>query len=392
MNENVKVNDNAEVRAVPANDPAVKTFAKPKKSPRVLRRIVLMAVVPLALIVGGGWYWIHGGRYMSTDNAYVHQDEVSISPEVSGRVKQVMVQQDQMVKKGDVLFTIDDATYKIAVEKAESAVASARMQVGQLRAAWSAAKAKVESEQENLAYNESMVARQEKLRATGINTQSVLDSSQHDLNQARQTLVEAEQSLATAKAALDGNPDIPTDSHPVVLAALAALDQAKLDLSHAVIKAPVDGAMAQTSSLQAGSFVQAGTALAAIVTTDTSWVEANFNETDLEHIKPGDPATLTVDAYPDTTLKATVESIGAGTGATFSLLPAQNATGNWVKVVQRVPVRLKILDGNAGVTLRAGLSVSATVDTGHVRGLPPFLHSALAMVGLASEANAHEHQ
>lgn len=384
MNENVKTDGTKDATALGVGDEVLMVEVKRGKSRRLVRRIALMAVVPLALVIGGGWYWINGGRYLSTENAYVNQDAVSISPQISGIVKQVMVRSDERVTPGEVLFTIDDATYRIAVEKAESAVASARLEVGQLRAAWNAAKVKVDSARETLDYDETTLARQQKLTSNGINTQSALDSSLHDVNQARQSLAEAEQNLATAKAALDDNPEIETDKHPIVLSALAALDQAKLDLAHAVVKAPVAGAMAQMSSLQAGGYVTSGTAVAAIVETGDSWVEANYNETDLEHIKPGDPATLTLDAYPDMPLKAEVQSIGAGTGATFSLLPAQNATGNWVKVVQRVPVRLKIIDTDSKVALRAGLSVSTTIDTGYIRALPSFLG------GFGQEAKAHE--
>lgn len=361
--------------------------ASPAPARRSRFRITLMLALPLALLLAGSWYWITGGRYVSTENAYVHQDMVSVSTEVAGRIVDVPVHRDQRVGVGAILFRIDDSAYRIALEKAESAVAAARLQVEQMRVAFQAATVNTQAARETLAYQQSLLARQEKLRNTGFNTQIELEKSKHEVNLASQALSDAEQAMAGAKAALGGDPALAADSHPVVQAALAQRDQARLDLDNTIIKAPVAGTVSQMDGLQVGEYVKVGTASLSIVQSDHSWVEANFNETDLEFIREGQPATLNLDSYPDLDLHGQVSSVGAGTGAVFSLLPAQNATGNWVKVVQRVPVRL-VFTGPDIPLLRAGLSVSVSIDTGHSRHMPAFLEGVAALIGSDARAVA----
>ncbi len=375
-------NKQPDIAAVPKQALVVDGMAAASPAParRSRFRIVLMLALPLALLLAGSWYWITGGRYVSTENAYVHQDMVSVSTEVAGRIVDVPVHRDQMVGVGAILFRIDDSAYKIALEKAESAVAAARLQVEQMRVAFQAATVNTQAARETLAYQQSLLARQEKLRSTGFNTQIDLEKSQHEVNLASQSVSDAEQAMAGAKAALGGDPAIATDSHPVVQAALAQRDQARLDLDNTVIRAPVGGTVSQMDGLQVGEYVKVGTASLSIVQSDHSWVEANFNETDLEFIREGQAATLNLDSYPDLDLHGQVSSVGAGTGAVFSLLPAQNATGNWVKVVQRVPVRL-VFTGSDIPLLRAGLSVSVSIDTGHTRHMPAFLQGVAALIG-----------
>lgn len=368
----------------PPNPPADFTPAKKKRS---LGKTLLMVSLPLALAAGGGWYWLNGGRIISTENAYVQQDKVPISPEISGRVAAVFVTADKPVKAGDKLFELDKSAFEIALAKTESAVSSARLQVEQMRTAWKQAKAGMETAKDKLAFQQSQFERQQKLRSTGINTVNEMDQSQHDVAQAQLELAETEARVSGALAALGGKPDIATDRHPVVLSALAAQEQARLDLKNTLVLAPADGLIAQASGLQTGEYVRAGSPVLAIVTTGKAWVEANFNETDLTNLKAGQKATLSLDAYPDVEFSGTVESIGAGTGATFSLLPAQNATGNWVKVVQRVPVRILIENAPEG-ELRTGLSVSVEVDTEHKRQLPAFAQNVLGWFGYTSSAQA----
>ncbi len=188
----------------------------------------------------------------------------------------------------------------------------------------------------------------------------------------------AKQGIESAKAALGGNPDIETDKHPTVLAALAARDKAAYDLDQTTVQAPADGIIAQASSFKVGQFVGVGTPLFSLVETDDTWIDANFKETQLTHMKPGQKADVVLDTYPDKTFEATVQAVGAGTGAEFSLLPAQNATGNWVKVTQRIPVRLQLTDPDAKLALRTGMSATVTVDTGVSRGFPHFFSRAAA--------------
>lgn len=360
--------------------------ANPSKKPRRRGlRYLLMAAFPLALAAVGGWYWVSGGRWASTDNAYVQQNKVLVAPEVEGRIAEVLVGQNQMVKPGDVLFRIDDAAYRIALEKADGAVALARLQVEELRTRLKDAELKAETARNTLAFQEVQFGRQEKLRQTGNTTEAQYDSARHDLDLARQAVAEASQGVTDTLVALGGDANIETDKHPSVLGALAAQNSARLDLKRSVVHAPTTGTASQVANLQVGQYVGSGSPVMAIIDTTSTWVEANFKETDLSHMRPGQPAELTLDAYPDVTITGHIDSLGGGTGAIFSLLPAQNATGNWVKVVQRVPVRIA-LDEPTSLPLKAGLSVGVDVDTGFVRPLPAFLRTALDTLGLAPEA------
>ncbi|MCM5559030.1 HlyD family secretion protein [Pleomorphomonas sp. JP5] len=361
--------------------------SSPLPSPKPRRRGVrylLMAALPLALVAAGGWYWVIGGRWASTDNAYVQQNKVLVAPEIEGRIAEVLVGQNQMVKPGDVLFRIDDAAYRIALEKADGAVALARLQVEELRTSLRDAELKAETARNTLAFREVQFGRQEKLRQTGNATEAQYDSARHDLDLARQAVAEAEQGVTDALVALGGDAHIETDKHPSVLGALAAQDSARLDLKRSVVRAPTTGTVSQVANLQVGQYIGSGSPVMAIIDTTSTWVEANFKETDLGHMRPGQSAELTFDAYPDVTIRGHVDSLGGGTGAIFSLLPAQNATGNWVKVVQRVPVRIA-LDEPTSLPLKAGLSVGVDVDTGFVRPLPTFLRTALGTLGFVPE-------
>ena len=377
------MSDTEETPAAPSSAPVAPASPSAKPRRRSFLRYPLMAALPLALIAAGGWYWVTGGRWASTDNAYVQQNKVLVATEVEGRIAEVLVSQNQTVKPGDILFRIDDATYRIALEKADGAVALARLQVEELRTRFKDAELKADTARNTLAFRTVQFGRQEKLRATGNATEAQYDSARHDLDLAREAVAEAEQGVADALVALDGNADIATDKHPSVLGALAAQNSARLDLQRTVVRAPTTGTVSQVGNLQIGQYIASGSPAMAIIDTTSAWVEANFKETDLGHMRLGQPAELTLDAYPDTTIKGHVESFGGGTGAVFSLLPAQNATGNWVKVVQRVPVRIA-LDEPTSLPFKAGLSVGVEVDTGFVRPLPAFLRTALDTLGIAS--------
>lgn len=365
--------------------PPASVSANPSRKPRrrSLLRYPLMIALPLVLVAAGAWYWVVGGRWASTDNAYVQQNKVLVAPEVEGRIAEVRVGQNQTVRPGDVLFRIDDASYRIALEKADGAVALARLQVEELRTRLKDARLKADTARNTLAFQEVQFGRQDKLRQTGNATEAQYDTARHDLDLARQAVAEAEQGVADTLVALGGDANIETDKHPSVLGALAAQDSARLDLERVVVRAPTTGTVSQVANLQVGQYISSGSPAMAIIDTTSTWVEANFKETDLGHMRPGQPADLTFDAYPDVAIKGHVESFGGGTGAIFSLLPAQNATGNWVKVVQRVPVRIA-LDEPTSLPLKAGLSVGVGVDTGFVRPLPSFLQTALDTLGIAS--------
>lgn len=353
--------------------------AKKKRGPG---RLLLMIALPLVLAAAGGYVWVTGGRYQETENANLQQAKVSIASDIAGRVVQVDIADNQLVKKGDVLFAIDPEPHRIALAQADAAVAAARLNVEQLRAAYSQAMAQEKSASSEVDYAQSQYDRAADLAQKGINAKSSLDQARNDLDKAKQQLAVAQQGIVSAKAALGGNPDIETDKHPTVMSALAARDKAAYDLAQTTVRAPSDGVVSQASSFKVGQFVGSGTALFSLVETGDLWVEANFKETQLTNMKPGQKADIVLDTYPDRTFQATVKAIGAGTGAEFSLLPAQNATGNWVKVTQRIPVRLELSDPDAKMALRTGMSATVTVDTGVARGLPKLFGHATA-----SEAN-----
>ncbi|HEX4297122.1 MAG TPA: HlyD family secretion protein [Devosia sp.] len=352
----------APVPQPPQPQAAAPELPAPKKKGSL--RLILMIAVPLVLVIAGAYFWLSGGRYEDTDNAYVQQAIVSLSPDISGRVTAVSVTENQVVKAGDVMFTIDPQPYQIALDQANAALASARVNVAQLKVAYGTANTQLASAQQTLTIQQAAYDRQAALVQQGVNSSATLDQPKLSLQQAQSAVSQAQQQVAGAVAALAGNPDIATDDHPAVKAALAAVEQAQRNLQKTTVVAPADGVISQVSSLNVGQFVAQGTTIASLVETDGTWVEANFKETQLTDITTGMPAVITVDAYPGVKFDAKVTSIGAATGAEFSLIPAQNATGNWVKVVQRIPVRVDITD-TKGVALRTGMSANATVDTGH---------------------------
>ncbi|RUX02960.1 HlyD family secretion protein [Mesorhizobium sp. M8A.F.Ca.ET.059.01.1.1] len=387
MNAVAKVEENApkvemEAPAQPAAAPvAVAPPVQPAPAPKKKRRIgrfFLMFALPAALIVGGGYVWVTGGRYQETENANLQQAKVSIASDTAGRIVQVAISDNQTVKKGDLLFAIDPEPYRIALGQADAAVAAARLNVEQLRAAYSQALAQEKSASSEVAYAQSQYDRAADLAQKGINAKSSLDEARNDLDKAKQQLAVADQGIVSAKAALGGNPDIETDKHPTVMSALAARDKAAYDLAQTTVRAPADGLVYQAASFKVGQYVGSGIPLFALVETGDTWIDANFKETQLTNMKPGQKAEIVVDTYPGRTFEATVKAIGAGTGADFSLLPAQNATGNWVKVTQRIPVRLELTDPDARMALRTGMSASVTVDTGIARGWPSIFGHATA--------------
>jgi membrane fusion protein (multidrug efflux system) len=388
MNAVAKVDENAtklkmEAPAQPAAAPvAVAPQVEPApvapKKKRRAGRFLLMFALPVALVAGGSYVWVTGGRYQETENANLQQAKVSIAADTAGRIVQVDIFDNQSVKQGDVLFAIDPQPYRIALAQADAAVAGARLNVEQLRAGYSQAVAQEKSDASQVDYAQSQFDRAADLARKGINAKSSLDEARNDLDKAKQQLAAAEQGIHSARAALGGNPDIETDRHPTVMAALAARDKAAYDLAQTWVRAPADGIVSQAASFKVGQYVGSGTPLFSLVETGDTWIDANFKETQLTNMKPGQKAEIVVDTYPGKTFEATVEAIGAGTGAEFSLLPAQNATGNWVKVTQRIPVRLRLADADAKMALRTGMSATVTVDTGVSRGFPSLFGHATA--------------
>ncbi|HEY8593764.1 MAG TPA: HlyD family secretion protein [Devosiaceae bacterium] len=334
--------------------------------PRGGRRIVLMVSVPLLLAVGGGWLWLSSGRYVSTEDAYVQETKALISADVAGRIVEVDVSENQSVKKGDVLYRLDPQPFRIALASAEAALASARQNVAQLKVAYQTAQAKQKAAEDALAIQERLMNRQSDLADKGVSSKASLDQLRIAFQQAQESVALARQGVAAAAAALGGDPGTATDDVPAVQAALANVDSARLDLDRATVKAPADGIVSQTDKLNIGQYASEGSAMLTLVETGDVWVEANLKETELTDIELGQKASVSVDAYPGLAVTGVVQSIGAGTGSEFSLIPAQNATGNWVKVVQRLPVRIT-LSGADLDKLRTGMSVGISIDTGKNR-------------------------
>jgi membrane fusion protein (multidrug efflux system) len=351
-------------RVVGERDAAV--VSRPSRPLRQRVRLPLMLAGPIVVLLAAGWWYLTSGRYVSTDDAYVQAARTMVSADVSARVVAVEVRDNQRVAKGQVLFRLDDRNYRIAVGDAKAQLAAARLQVKALQATYGQKLADMKAAEENYAFQQREHDRQRQLAASGVAARSTFDQVQNAMQVARQKMVSAQSDLANALAQLGGDPELEVDEHPAVLRAKAALDKAELDLSHTVVPAPENGIVTKVEQLQVGSYVTASNPVFAMI-SDRIWVEANFKETELTHMRPGQKATVEIDTYPGVVFDATVQSLSPGTGLTFSLLPAENATGNWVKVVQRLPVRLAIDDPDKKLPLRAGLSATVEVDTQHRR-------------------------
>jgi len=345
-------------------EPVLAAAAEPQpKKARPFRKTLLMLSLPVLLMVGAGGWWLSGGPRESTENANLHQARISVAPTVGGRVVTVNVHELEPVKAGDLLFQVDPQPYELAVAQAEVAVNAARLQVGQLKAALAQAEAQATLAAGDAAYQVDELARQEALSGKGVTSTSALDEFRHASRQANDRAEVAKLTADAARAALGGDPKAAIDDHPAVRAALVELDRARYNLSVTRVTAPADGVVYQAAAFHEGVMLAAGQPVFALVETGEAWVDANFKETQLADIAQGQPAEIVFDAAPGRTFTGTVEAIGAGTGAEFSLLPAQNATGNWVKVTQRVPVRIKLDDPAGAAALASGLSAEVTVDT-----------------------------
>jgi membrane fusion protein (multidrug efflux system) len=326
---------------------------EPKGGKRWLRP-VLMMIVPLLIVLGGAYYWFAGADTVSTDNAAVKQDIVAVSAQVSGSVIEVNVREGQQVKRGDVLFRIDPAPYRVALEQAEAQLAAARLQTTQLRTQAAGTGADIDGAKANLEIKRNALARRQARLKQGFTTRANYEDALNEVRAAETALADARARAANAHAA------IAPGEQPSVAQAQAAVDKARLDLSRTIVRAPMDGVIANSDRLQVGQAVAPGVGLLSIVHGSDAWVEANFKEKDLAEMAPGQKVKIKIDAYPDQTFWGHVQSIGAGTGSEFALIPAQNANGHWVKVTQRVPVRIAF-DGKPSRQMISGLSATVTV-------------------------------
>ncbi|MEP7131408.1 MAG: HlyD family secretion protein [Sphingomicrobium sp.] len=336
-----------------AEAPIVKKTRKVAGSKGLLTKIV-MFIVPALLIIAGGYYWLTSGGSVTTDDAQVKQDIVSVSPQVNGQVVQVFVRNGSRVKRGDLLFRIDPAPYRVALEQAQAALAAARLQTHVLETTAAGTGGDISGAQANLAIKRNALGRQQALLKQGFTTRADYEDALNEVRSAETQLADARARAANASAA------VAPGEQPQVAQAQAAIDKAKLDLSRTGIRATMDGVIENADKLQIGQMAVIGVGMVSLVHSTTAWVEANFKEKDVGRMVAGQRARIVVDAYSGEKFDAHLQSIGAGTGGQFSLLPAQNANGNWVKVTQRVPVRIAF-DGAPSRPMIAGLSVSATV-------------------------------
>lgn len=337
----------------------IEEVSAPAAKKRSWGRIALMFSVPLLIVAIGGYLWLTSGRYVSTDNAYVQQDMVSVSPDVSGRIVEVNARENQRVKKGDLLFRIDPVPFQIALDQADAALASARVQVNTLATDTGSAQADIESANADIQLAKATYDRQAALMKRGFTTRASFDAAAHEVAAAKARLATAHASAAKARNQV-GSGTGASGTPAAIQAAMATREKAALDLARTTVYAPADGIVSQTGRLQVGTIMPSGVPLLSLVRNGGAWVEANFKETDLNHMAVGQCAMVKLDAYPGLKIRGHVLSIGAGTGSEFSVLPAQNANGNWVKVTQRVPVRVAI-DANPPRAMIAGLSAGVKI-------------------------------
>lgn len=334
--------------------------------------------VPLLVLAGALAFWLQGGRYASTENAFVKADIAQIASEIPGRILEVRVRDHALVAEGDLLVRLDPEPHRLALAKADAEIDSARATVEQLKVSLRETRADAKETENRLTYLEVQAKRQRELSGRGVSSAQRVEQADSEEQQARDRLSMLQQRIARVEAALGGNPEQPTDRYAAVREKLALRDRAALDLTYAEIKAPRAGVVVNFK-LQVGEQVKAQTPLFALVADRRPWVEANFKETDLTHVTVGQKATVVLDMHPDITWEAEVESISPATGAEFAILPPQNASGNWVKVVQRLPVKLRLTERPGEPPLRAGMTAYVSIDTKRVRSLSSIFGSGPAV-------------
>jgi membrane fusion protein (multidrug efflux system) len=349
---------------------------KAKRKGFVLRGLLLGAT-PILVLAAAGYVYETGGQSITTENAYVKAEIITISPSVEGRVTEVRVRDNQEVEAGALLFAIDPRPFEIALAAAQADLQNVAQRIKALRAHYRQGSNELSAVRERIRYLALVSERQEQLRAKGVGTKVKLEEAEHVLAMARRRLKVLEEANSMVLADLGGALDLPLERHALYLRAAASVDQAALDLSYSKVSAPVAGILSNVT-LQAGEYVEVGDPLLALVTSGHPWVQANLKEVQLTHVKVGQRARVVVDSYPDMVMSAVVESISPATGAEFALLPPQNATGNWVKVVQRVPVRLSLDDPKQMALLRAGMTATVSIETGHKRDTLALIRGVLA--------------
>jgi membrane fusion protein, multidrug efflux system len=362
-----------------AENPAVVAEKAPRPPHRRFMRWAMFALLPLALI-GGAYRYVTGGQVMSTDDAYVNAETVGISTDVSGIVQQVDVKENQHVDKGQVLYRLDSRQFQIAVDNARAKLAQTALTIESMKPDYERMLSDVTAQQAQLALDQATYDRDASLVGTGAVSRTTNDQARYTLEADKGKLESLRQQAAVQLAKLGGDPNIPVTQHPQYLQAKALVEEAQRQLDDAVVKAPFAGIVTQVSAIAPGKYLAASTTAFYLVARHHVWVDATPKETELTYVRPGQSVTVTVDTYPDAVWRGVVESVSPAAAQQFSLLPAQNTSGNWVKVVQRIPLRVRVdTNENNLPLLRAGMSVEVNVDTGHTRGLPHFLAALLGL-------------
>jgi membrane fusion protein (multidrug efflux system) len=363
-----------------ADEVAAPTLAK-LKQPKTLRRVLLTAG-PALVAAGALFVYVTGGRYISTDDAYVHAGKLTVATDVSGIVSNVAVRESQKVEKGEVLFTLDQEPFRIALAGAEANLGTVRNQLITLQATYRQKQAQIEQARTDVALYDANYQRQQQLVKSGAVSKAAFDQAKRDLDSARERVTMAQHDAEATLAQLGGNADAPIEQNATYLGAKAQVDKAQRDLRRTTVLAPIPGIVTNVDALQVGEYLPAAQAAFSLVSSADVWIEANPKESDLTYLKPGASAVVTIDAYPGREWQATVSSLSPATGTEFSVLPAQNATGNWVKVVQRVPIRLSVQMPADAPPLRTGMSATVEIDTGHRRALGDLVAQARQFVGM----------
>ncbi len=373
-------------RAVPSIAPITAkrpdaTAAAPvheSSSPRRRKtRWMMFALLPIAL-AGAAYWYVSGGGVMSTDDAYVEADKVGVSTDVSGIVQQVDVAENQNVAAGQVLYRLDPRQFQIALANAKANLAQTELTVESMKQDYQRMLRDIDTQQAQVGLDQVTFDRYAALLRTDAVSKANYDQARFTLQADKSKVASLQQQAKVQLARLGGNPDIPLPEHPEYLQAKAQVDEAQRQLDDTVVKAPFAGIVTEVPSIAPGKYLQASTTAFYLVATDHVWIDSNPKETELTYVRPGQPVTVTVDTYPDRQWHGTVESISPAAAQEFQLLPAQNTSGNWVKVVQRIPIRVRVdTPDQSQPPLRAGMSVEVDVDTGHTRGLPHFLTALL---------------
>jgi membrane fusion protein (multidrug efflux system) len=359
-------------RPVVSTTPAPPSMAPARPKRRWVRGLLFL-LLPVALIVGG-YEYITGGQIMSTDDAYVEADKVGISTDVSGIVSEVDVTENQAVTAGQILYRLDDQPFQIALKRADAAVGMVADTLNSLKSTYRDQQSQIKQAQNDADYYATEFRRESGLLAAHVASQATVDLARRNLQNAQQKLVSLDQQLGGIAANLNGDPTGAVEQNPRYLEAVAQQAEMARELAHTIVRAPFAGIVTNVPAIAVGKYLPAATTAFNLVATDHVWVTANPKETQLTYVHVGQPVTVTADTYPDVTWRGRLASISPAAAQEFSLLPAQNTSGNWVKVVQRIPVRVQVDTSDRSLPeLRAGMSVEVDVDTGHTRGLPKFL-------------------